>query len=55
MGTIHQNTLSIVLSDEQLTELRGEIYQMILTETKHVRADMLINVRYLSKKKHANI
>ncbi|WDF82226.1 helix-turn-helix domain-containing protein [Lacticaseibacillus pabuli] len=50
MGTIHQNTLSIVLSDEQLTELRGEIYQMILTETKHVRADMLINVRYLSKK-----
>jgi excisionase family DNA binding protein len=31
-------------------KLREEIYQMILTETKRVRADMLMNVRYLSKK-----
>lgn len=44
------STLSIVLADSQLNELRQEIYQMILVETKRVRADMRLNVRYLSKK-----
>lgn len=50
MEASQQNILSIVLSDEQLTALREEVYQMILTETKRVRADMLINIRYFSKK-----
>lgn len=50
MEVSNQNILSVVLADEQLTKLREEIYQMILMETKRVRADMLVNVRYLSKK-----
>jgi excisionase family DNA binding protein len=50
MEVSDQNILSVVLADDQLTKLREEIYQMILLETKRVRADMLVNVRYLSKK-----
>lgn len=55
MEVSNQNILSVVLADEQLTKLREEIYQMILMETKRVRADMLVNVRYLSKKRSLRI